>query len=219
MTIKRWLAGLALACSPQFALAGDADRTAAPPRFYLHAGAAGLLYDEGARMNLMGSRVPGGTISIKDVATVAVEAGYYLTPNIAASITAGFPPLSKISGAGSVQSIGTLGKTQGGPAGVSVHYHFTEFGRFQPYIGAGVATLIVFNSSDGAMQNLKVRDTVGPMLQAGADFMLNDNWGLFVDVKKSFLTTVATGSLGGAQVKARARLDPLVVHTGLTFRW
>lgn len=190
-----------------------------PSTFYLHAGAAGLFYDESARMTMAGVRVPGATISTGDVATPAVELGYYFTPNIAASVTAGFPPVNKVKGAGTAVGMGTLGKAQGGPAGASIHYHFTGLGSFQPYIGAGVATMLVFRDSDGAMQGLNTRNTIGPMVQAGFDLMLDDRWGVFVDVKKAFLTTVSTGTVGGIPAKARVSLDPLVVHSGLTFRW
>lgn len=218
MSDPRLLAGLALLASIQGATASDFDRPTLP-RFYLNVGAAGLFYDEGAKMALLGTPVPGARVGIKDVATVAIEAGYFLTPNIAASLTAGYPPLSKVTGAGSVQSLGTLGKTVGGPVGASIHYHFDGLGPFRPYIGGGVAGLVGFDEKDGAMQRLKVKNTLGPMLQAGVDYMLSERWGLFVDVKKSFLSTVATGSVGGVPAKARVTIDPLVVHSGVTFRW
>lgn len=220
MNLLRCLLGSALAFLPLAAAAEPELRPSTmPPDAYLHVGVAGLVYQEGARMSVVGFPVPGATVQVKDVATIAAEVGYYVTPNIAASFTAGFPPLSKVTGAGTAQSLGTLGKTQGGPTGISLHYHFTQFGRIQPYVGGGLAALIVFHETDAAMQGLKVRNTLGPMLQAGVDVMLDDRWGVFVDVKKAFLTTVATGTLGGAQAKARVTLDPLVIHSGLTYRW
>ncbi len=49
--------------------------------------------------------------------------------------------------------------------------------------------------------------------------MINRHWGAFFDVKKAFLRTTATGDLGGVPVRAKVVLDPLVVHSGLTYRF
>jgi outer membrane protein len=102
---------------------------------------------------------------------------------------------------------------------LTAHYHFSGLGRLQPYIGAGPAFMYVFDDKDGIMGDLKIGHTVGFAVQIGADYMITDRWGIFVDVKKAILRTDATGSLGVAPVSADIKLDPLVVHTGVTFRF
>ncbi len=89
----------------------------------------------------------------------------------------------------------------------------------QPYVGAGIAFMKMFNGKDRLMQNVKAEDAFGVALQAGVDVMINRNWGAFVDVKKAFLTTTATGTLGGAPISAKLVVDPLVVHSGVTYRF
>lgn len=189
------------------------------PSFYIHAGPAGLFYAEKARISVAGAVVPGASVTINDAPTFAVEAGYYITRNIAASVTVGFPPLSKFNGAGTFDGLGLLGKARGGPSGVSIHYHFVDLGPFQPYVGAGIALLTIFDSQDALMTNLKVDHAAGFLLQGGFDYMINERWGVFLDVKKTFVKTNATGVFGGAPVSARVTLDPVVVHTGITFRF
>jgi outer membrane protein len=96
---------------------------------------------------------------------------------------------------------------------------FVDLGRFQPYLGAGPAFMYVFDDNDGLMNRLKVKEAVGFAFQAGADFMIDQHWGLFVDAKKAILRTHATGFLGVLPVKADVKLDPLVLSGGLTYRF
>jgi outer membrane protein len=229
MRRTRWaalLAGVLSAVSlAHNAKAADVPRpdvaTQAPsfPRFFLHLGPAGLILDEGADIYTSGSQVPGGTIKIKQHLTFAVEAGYYLSPNLAVSFTGGLPPNVKIEAAGVMAGMGRVGATTYGPMTATLHYHFTGLGRFQPYIGAGPTFMHVFDQKDGIMSQLRVDDAFGFAVQVGADYMINDTWGVFVDVKKAILRTDGTGFLGPMPIRADIRLDPLVVHTGLTLRF
>ena len=100
-----------------------------------------------------------------------------------------------------------------------MQYHFNRGGMVQPYVGAGASFLVVFDTKDGVMQNLKAKSSVGTALQAGADVMFNDRWGGFVDVKKAYVSTVAKGTLGGAPVRADVKVDPIVTNVGLTYRF
>lgn len=189
--------------------------------FYVHAGIAGLILNEGASMTAGGAPLPGATIAIRSKPhyTFAAEAGYFFTPNIAVSFTGGFPPTVDIKGAGTVAALGRMGKATYGPMTLTAHYHFTQLGRFQPYIGAGPTFMYVFQTKDDVLTQLKIDHAVGFAVQAGADYMINDQWGVFFDVKKAYLRTTATASLGGAPIRAKVRLDPLVLHTGVTYRF
>jgi outer membrane protein len=187
-------------------------------RYFLHLGPAGVDLDEGADIYVGGSLFDGGDISIKSHLTFAVEAGIFVTPNIAVSFTGGLPPNVKIEASGTMDGMGRVGASTYGPMTLTAHYHFTGLGRLQPYIGAGPAFMYVFDDKDGIMGDLKIDHTVGFAVQIGADYMITDHWGIFVDVKKAILRTDATGSLG-FPVSADIKLDPLVVHTGVTFRF
>ena len=187
--------------------------------FFVHAGVAGLALDEGAEIYAGGYRIPKGDISVESHVTFAVEAGYMFTPNIGVSFTGGFPPSVKIEAAGSMLGMGRVGATTYGPMTLTAHYHFTELGRLQPYVGIGAAFMHVFDETDGLMGKLSLDDAMGVAFQIGADYMITDHWGVFVDVKKAILRTQATGYLGPAPIKADVKLDPLVLHTGVTLRF
>jgi outer membrane protein len=217
--------GLAVTCAPAV-LAGDLRGTQGPREepaptgfFFVHAGVAGLDLDEGADIYAGGYRIPKGDISVKEHLTFAVEAGYMFTPNIGISFTGGFPPSVKIEAAGSMEGMGRVGATTYGPMTLTAHYHFTELGRLQPYVGIGAAFMHVFDETDGLMGSLSLDNAMGVAFQVGADYMITDHWGIFVDVKKAILRTQATGYLGPAPIRAEVKLDPLVLHTGVTLRF
>jgi len=196
--------------------AGHAD---AAPGFFVHIGPAAVVLNESATMFAAGHQLHGANISIKPQATVAVEAGYFLSSNFAISFTGGFPPFAKIEGAGTMSGVGRIGATTYGPMTLTAHYHFTGMGRFQPYVGAGPAFMHVFDDKDGLMTGLKVENAAGFAFQVGADYMVAEQWGLFVDVKKAILRTEAKGFYGSAPINADIKLDPLVVHAGMGVRF
>jgi outer membrane protein len=84
-----------------------------------------------------------------------------------------------------------------------------------PYVGAGLGYMHVFGTRDGVVTDLTVNSAFGAVLQAGVDVALTDNIGVFADLKKYFISTTASGSLGGMPITANARVDPLVVSTGI----
>jgi outer membrane protein len=188
-------------------------------RWFAHLGPAMLALDESARMTAGGAPVPGATVTIDDRWTVEGELGYFVTPNIAISAAAGFPPRFDVKAAGTIAGLGKAGEMVGGPGGLLVQYHFNRQGRIQPYVGAGAAFLVVFDTKDAALTDLKVSHSVGPAVQAGADVMVNDRWGFFVDVKKAWVETVAKGRLGPAPVRAKVKIDPLVTNFGVAYHF
>ncbi|MFS8038967.1 OmpW/AlkL family protein [Xanthobacter sp. AM11] len=224
------LAGAAAGMAAALALPAcgqAADLAAAPaaapampdPAWYVRVGLGGVLFDSGATITTPLGTVAGASAHAENNLTALVEVGYFLYDNIAISLTGGYPPTTTLSGTGTATALGTLGKVTYGPATLTAHYHFKDFGPIQPYVGAGVGYSIIFNSTSGAVQNLSVRGAPAFVLQAGVDYILARNWAVFFDVKKLFLSVDATGTLGGVPVSADVKLDPLVLFTGITYRF
>lgn len=207
------LAALALA-----SVAGAANAQEAS-RWFVHVGPAYVEPSESAKVTLAGNPVPGGDVSIDGRWTVAGEVGYFVRPHLAIALAAGAPPTFTVNAAGSIAALGKAGEMTGGPAGLMAQYHFNETGRVDPYVGAGAAFLIVFDTKDGSLNDLKAKSAVGPAIQAGANFMVNDKYGAFIDVKKAWVGTVATATLGPMPVVAKVKIDPVVLNAGLTYRF
>lgn len=146
---------------------------------------------------------------------------YFFTKNIAAELILGVTP-HNVKGTGSLASLGKIGSTWLLPPTLMLQYHFTEFGAFKPYVGAGVNYTFTFNNKEaGPMSAFHVKNAPGFALQAGFDYMLDKHWGLNLDVKKIWLRPDATATLtsGPTPVTAKVKLDPWLVGVGVTYRF
>jgi outer membrane protein len=208
----------------------------APPIFYLHVGALGAFFEPDASSTgggFFNSVAPGGVqiatignVAIRPNYTLGLELGYYVTPNLALVLSAGVPPIAhiKVSGFSAAGPIGSnlLGSIRWGPAIVLLRYQFNQFGALQPYVGVGAAYLLnLGNINDGILTNFAVDQNWGFAVQAGAEYMLTPNWGVFVDGKKLFLSTDASGFLLNTTIPIRTHvdLDPWVGSAGITFKY
>jgi outer membrane protein len=101
-----------------------------------------------------------------------------------------------------------------------LQYHFTDFGAFKPYLGAGVNyTFMLRNKAKGVFTAFDVKNEPGLALQVGFDYMIDQHGGVNVDVKKLWLRPDATGVVGGLPVSAKVKLDPWLIATGITYRF
>jgi outer membrane protein len=188
----------------------------------LKTGPAFIGFDTNTSLNVGGAPVPGANARAKDNVALGLELVYLLNPNWGVSMTLGTPPTTTLVGKGGPVDGLTLGKVTYGPAVLAMNYRFNSVGKVTPYIGAGVNYTAVLSDKDGAVANLKVKSAWGTVLQAGFEVPVNNDWGVFFDVKKVFLKTTATGTVpafGGAPASAKIRLDPTIVQLGVSYRF
>lgn len=197
--------------------AGPADFSATGNRWAVRAGLSALELADRAQMVVGGTALSGEGISTFEHHTPSIQIGRFLTRNVAVNATLGLPPKIDIFGAGSIGGLPKLGRISYGPTALTLQYHFRRSGRIRPYVGAGASYLIVFDTTDGAFQDLKVKNDLGPAFEAGTDFMIARDFGLFVDVKKAFLRPKASGTFEGASVEVATKLDPWVFSGGFLF--
>jgi outer membrane protein len=163
--------------------------------------------------------IPGSDLSYSDSITPELDITYFFTDNIAAELILGTTS-SKVYTEGSIAGLGQVGKAWLLPPTVTVQYHFTDFGAFKPYVGAGVNYTIFYNHSDaGAFTDFKIDDTFGAALQVGFDYKLDEHWGLNLDVKKLFLEPEWKANLGGTALSGKAKLDPWLIGAGVSYRF
>ena len=106
-----------------------------------------------------------------------------------------------------------------GPTALTLQWHPMPAGRVRPYVGFGASYMIVFGTEDGAFGNLDVGNDLGLAFEAGVDMPLNDNYGLFLDVKRALLRPTTTGTFAGQAVVGETRLDPWAISTGISVRF
>ena len=208
------LAALALGSAP--AHAADA---AGQPKWFARLAVTQLTLADDIRLDLAGSRLPGAAIETKSHYTPSIHIGRFITDEIALSLTGGLPPKIKIEGRGTLAPAGTLTEITYGPATAMVQYHVNRGGAISPYAGIGAAYMLIFDVNDGALQNTKIKNDLAPAVEIGAEFRIAKRAGLFVEAKKAFLHTDATGTFAGAPVDSHIRLDPWAVSAGATIHF
>lgn len=196
-----------------------------PPMFYVHAGALGIFFQTNSQPT-GGGTFPTANIDIHSVYTLSFESGYFFTPNIALALSTGVPPIEHIKATGlpsaGIYGSNLLGSTRSGAVLFLLQYHFNQFGALQPYAGIGGGYMLNFgNISDGILTRFSIDQNFAFVLQAGTDWMLTPNWGVFVDGKKVFLSTVAQGFSVplNTPVRGTVTLDPWVASAGVTFKY
>jgi outer membrane protein len=226
--------------------------TEAAPRWYVKLGALGGLDQSWSSLfaqQVAGVVVPGiGLVPVSgfgpqvslvgrgatysSVFTASFQAGYFFTPNWSLEV-AGAVPLwltIKITGFSATPPFsGTvLGKLLPGAVPITAVYHFTQLGAIQPYLGGGIVPSFEFAVQDGFNTGGYFKPTAGLVAQAGADYMFNRNWGVFLDVKKLFIWSTGTstgfdfgapiGTIPGAAT-IKTTFEPWLFSTGVTYRF
>lgn len=163
--------------------------------------------------------IAGSDLSSSDTVVPELDISYFFTDNIAAELILG-TTYSNVSTEGSIAGLGKVGKTWLLPPTLTLQYHFTDFGAFKPYVGAGVNYTLFYNqSSSGPFNDLDVKNKLGAALQVGFDYMLDDHWGVNFDVKKLFLEPEFKVNLGNTPLTGKAKLNPWLVGAGVTYRF
>ncbi|PRD45291.1 hypothetical protein C5748_03575 [Phyllobacterium phragmitis] len=165
-------------------------------------------------------QIPGSDLSYSDTVIPELDITYYFTDNFAAELILGTTK-ANIDGGGAIGGLGKLGDVWVLPPTLTLQYHFTNFGAFKPYVGAGVNYTIFYNQdATGALSDIDVENTFGTALQVGFDYMIDEHWGLNFDVKKIFLKPDFNATLAdGTAISGEAKLDPWLIGAGVTYRF
>jgi len=97
-------------------------------RWFFRAGPTGLLFDSSALIDLGGKKLAGASLTASNNATLILEGGYFVTPNIAVESSGGVPPKTIFTGKGSIAGLGELGKATYGPTVLGVNPHWRDQG-------------------------------------------------------------------------------------------
>ena len=208
--------------------------------FYVRFGVEGILNESSSNLysqTVGGVTTPGGAFipvggvgpqlflagrgaTYSNVLTASFQSGYFFTPNWSVEISGGVPiwVSLKINGFSAQPPVaGTvLAKILPGGIPITGVYHFTQFGPFQPYLGAGVSPSFLFASRDGFSTGGWFKPVGALVLQAGFDYMFTRNWGVNFDVKKTFAE--ATGTANGTDLGPPIGTIPVTSTIKTSFR-
>lgn len=171
----------------------------------------GVLPDSGGNTDI------GGTPEADDAFVPEFDITYFFTPNIAAELILATSP-HDVTLKNSTLGTLDLGSTWVLPPTLTMQYHFMPGQTLSPYVGAGINYTLPYSedAAGGTVTDLEVDGSFGWALQAGADYWLNDNWGLNFDVKKIYVDVDAkvNGTIDG-----NVELDPWVIGAGVAYRF
>ena len=191
--------------------------------------ALGVLPDaSGSTVSVLGVPAlssPNSGLSISNTVVPELDISYFFTQNIAAELILGVTRHS-ITGTGTLAGLG-IGKSWLLPPTLTLQYHFTNFGAFKPYIGAGVNYTVFFSQSAAntplnglAVTSLNISNSFGAVAQVGFDYMIDRHWGLNFDVKKLFLEPNYSATVNNAiPVSGRANINPWLVAGGVAYKF
>jgi outer membrane protein len=160
-----------------------------------------------------GGVVQSANVKAADKVIPEIDISYFFTKNIAAELVLTYPQSIQIDAGGN-----KLGTIKALPPSLLLQYHFTNFGAFKPYVGAGVNYTIFSsrNNLGGGAYSVD-NSSFGAVGQVGMDYMFDENWGLNVDLKYATMSTNVTNT-AGANV-GKLTLNPWMPAVGVTYKF
>ncbi|KQW99928.1 hypothetical protein ASC94_30815 [Massilia sp. Root418] len=140
-----------------------------------------------------------------------LDISYFFTPNLAAELVLTYPQKHDVLLDG--KSIGTMKHL---PPTLLAQYHFLPGAQLRPYVGAGLnyttlSKVHLLNGNAGLEHK-----SFGLAVQAGADFALDKNWSLNLDVKK---VQIRSDVNSAGAIISKVKVDPLLVSVGVGYRF
>lgn len=196
---------------------GAASTSHADGNFMVRIQGTGVLPDADADVLSSNVIIPGAGMDVDDEFIPTATLTYFLTDNYAVELFCCFAEME--AGATGISGVGEIANFWVFPPVLTAQYHFTGMGGFKPYVGVGLSYMHFFDEKAvGAFagEKLKMEDSFGLALQAGADMAIGGGWHLNVDVKKIFIDVDAEYSNG---IKADIDVDPVIVSAGIGYRF
>lgn len=177
-------------------------------KWQIRARAVNIDFDNGGAAHAAG-------VSVKDKTIPEIDITYFFTPNIAAELILTYPQKLDVK----LSALGKIGTLKALPPTLTAQYHFTNFGAFKPYVGAGINYTRFSSQKDTADIGWKVKsNSWGGALQVGFDYALDKNWSLNFDVKKVYMDTKVTAGNGAVDM-GKLKLNPVLIGVGVGYRF
>ncbi|KGQ48544.1 membrane protein [Gallibacterium anatis] len=206
---------LALATSAALLAASSAAMAHQAGEFFVRGGPI-LAVPNTATHNYAGNALD-YNFDVNSNAQLGLTGTYMITDNLGVELLAATPFSHEIKLGGS-----TIAKTKHLPPSLYLQYYFLNADApARPYVGAGINYTTFFSEQEklDGLSNLKLKDSWGPVVNAGIDINLTDKLFVNTSVWWAKIKTKATFDLGGQPQEARVTLDPTIFFVGLGYRF
>jgi len=115
-----------------------------------------------------------------------------------------------------------LGRAQIFPISAVLQWHLFEHGTIRPYLGAGVAHVIlrdVNRSVSSSATGIHFKDPSGLVVDGGLEFNLSKRFGIYGDARYIPVETKSTASFTGTTSSVQMNVRPLIVSGGIAWRF
>jgi outer membrane protein len=155
-------------------------------------------------------------LSINNKVIPEFDVSYFFTPQWAAELVLTYPQKQTVRAGGT--DIGSLKHL---PPTLTLQYHLTQWGAFQPYVGAGVnytrfSSVSFIPAVQTALQPSLSKNSFGLAAQAGFDYEIAKNTVLNFDLKKVQIRTDVRSA--GTKV-GEFKVDPWLIGVGIGWRF
>jgi len=163
---------------------------------------------------------PGADAESSNATTVIFTYERMVNPNVGVELALGIPPKIKAKATGSVAYLGddVLSARNVTPT-LFVNYHFGEAGdTLRPYVGGGINYTKFTHIQSRLASDTQMGDSTGWALQAGADYSLNKDWGLFASVAALKVKSKVVAS-GATVLQTTIDFRPVVYSFGASYKF
>ncbi len=180
-----------------------------------------IFYQTHARTNgITGIGIPpGADATVGNATTVLLTYEYALSPNVGVEFVLGVPPKIKARASGSVAFLGEVLTARNVAPTLLFNYHFFAPGStLRPYLGVGINYTRFTNVKSSYASDAHLSDSTGLAVQAGLDWALTKQWGLFASVAKVDVKSNLTAT-GAVVLQSTIDFRPITYSAGASFRF
>ena len=149
--------------------------------------------------------------SAENKSLMAVDVSYFLNKNVAVELL--WLPAQNHAVTSAGVNKGTFAVS---PHALVLQYHLTDWARVQPYLGAGINNT-QYSSANFTGNQVVDRSSWGAVLQMGANFPIDKNWSINVDMKKLYSQTDIESSAGATL--GTLKRNPILTGVGVGYRF
>ena len=163
---------------------------------------------------------PGADADVGNATTVIFTYERLFTPSLGVEFVIGIPPTIKAKATGSVAFLGddVLSAKNVAPT-LFINYHlFAPTDALRPYLGAGINYTRFTNVKSTLAPDVKMGDSTGLALQAGLNYAINKDWGLFASIARLDVKSKVV-AVGATVLTTTVDFRPIVYSAGISYQF
>ncbi len=164
---------------------------------------------------------PGADAETGNAWTLLLAYERMLTPNVGVEAVLGWPPTIPAKATGSVAFLGSdvLEAKNVSPTLLFKYYFGKEGDTFRPSLGAGINyTRFTDIKTSLPVESVDMSDSWGWAIQAGFDYMITPQWGLFASIARLDVKSDLV-AVGSTVLKTTIDFKPITYAFGVSYRF